>query len=139
MAEQHARNVTRARVRLISFGYLHAAPPDADLVLDARRYLRDPAAANGVLDLDGRDDRVQAVVLRTPGAAATVRTLAAFVREFPRQHDCVVAIGCAGGRHRSVALVELLAESLHDPDARPDVVHLHVHLPRVLTSGGQHG
>jgi UPF0042 nucleotide-binding protein len=64
---------------LISFGYLLGPPPEADRAEDVRRRLRDPAAArtNGILDVDGRDERVQQVVLGTPGAAELVDNLVA--------------------------------------------------------------
>lgn len=121
-------------VRLVSFGYLHqpVPPTDADLVVDVRRYLHDPASARDVLNRDGRDHVVQDIVLGTPGAAATVQTLIRYVEAFPTRHDCVIAIGCAGGRHRSVALVELLAVAVRATGQPVDVTHLHVHLPRVL-------
>jgi RNase adaptor protein for sRNA GlmZ degradation len=121
-----------AHVRVVSFGFLHDAPPDgAHLVLDVRQYLRDPAAVRGLLDLDGRDPRVAQAVARTPGAPAAVEALAQFAATFPRP-DCVIAIGCAGGRHRSVALAEATAELLRLHGHPVTLEHRHVHLPRVL-------
>lgn len=116
-------------IRLVSFGYLHAPAPQAELVVDVRRYLRDPAAAAGILARDGRDRLVQATVLDTRGAAACLAILVCYVIAFPTGHDCVVATGCAGGRHRSVALAGLSAE----------VSHLHAHLPRVLRTAAADG
>lgn len=119
-------------VRVISFGYLHAdPPPDAHLVLDVRRYLSDPAAVRHLLDSDGRDHRVAAVVSATPGAADTVAVLTWFAATFP-QPDCVIAVGCAGGRHRSVALAEAVTALLRRDGHPVTVEHRHVHLPRVL-------
>lgn len=123
-------------VTLISFGYLHAPAPTADLVLDVRRYLHDPASARTILDLDGRDWRVQDVVLATPGAEQTVQHLTRFALDFPASYGGVIAVGCAGGRHRSVALVEAVAEFLAEAGRRVCVRHLHVHLPRVLHADG---
>lgn len=125
-----------SHVALTSFGYLHSAPPDADLVLDVRRYLRDPAAASiaGILDMDGRDVRVQDVVLATPGADTTLNELYALVDCFPAAYTAVIAVGCAGGRHRSVALVEILAARLRNAGCAVTVEHRHVHLPRVLNT-----
>lgn len=126
-------------IRLISFGYLHAPAPQVELVVDVRRYLRDPAAAASILERDGRDSLVQATVLGTPGAAACLSTLACYVIAFPAGHDCVIAIGCAGGRHRSVALVELLAAKLRAAGPCVEVSHLHAHLPRVLRTAAADG
>jgi RNase adaptor protein for sRNA GlmZ degradation len=121
-------------IRLISFGFLHltgAAPPVADRVEDVRARLRDPAAAKGILDLDGRDPRVQTIVLATPGARELLINLAdyAALPAGPR----AIAIGCADGRHRAPALAELLATLLSDRGHLGiEIDHLHVHLPRVL-------
>ncbi|NUT91251.1 MAG: hypothetical protein HOY78_04400 [Saccharothrix sp.] len=129
-------------VHLVSFGYLHSEPPAADIIVDVRQVLRDPARARdgGLLDLDGRDPWVFAAVLDTPGAlslAAGVYLGAVSLHQAGK--PVTVAIGCAGGRHRSVALVEhlallLAADDYGDPvPVRVD--HLHVHLPRVLRDG----
>lgn len=85
-------------IRLISFGYPHlhgAPPPEADRVEDVRTRLSDPAAAKDILDLDGRDPRVQDIVLSTPGVRELPRVLkqaadgnlvGAGSRENPREH-----------------------------------------------------
>ncbi|OKI20830.1 hypothetical protein A6A25_37380 [Saccharothrix sp. CB00851] len=133
-------------MRIVSFGYLHGEPPAADLVVDVRQLLRDPARARngGLLDLDGRNWMVRDAVMTTPGAVELVHGLYHGVF-----HLCViafkpvtVAFGCAGGRHRSVALAEHLAHLLAtDPMGNggnpvpAQVEHLHVHLPRVLRDG----
>lgn len=130
-------------IRLISFGYLHQPtgpdgapiPPTADRIEDVRGRLRDPAAARDILDLDGRDARVQQVVLNTPGARELLVNLADYA-ELPAAPGSI-AIGCAGGKHRAPALVELLARLLRERGLREVVVeHRHVHLPRVLKSVG---
>jgi RNase adaptor protein for sRNA GlmZ degradation len=126
--------VQRPVVTLISFGYLHGQPPTVDATFDVRRWLRDPAAAaaGGILDLDGRDLAVQGIVCRTPGAVALIEHITDVVVDYPVGRECVIAVGCAGGRHRSVALVQLAAAQLMVWGYRVDVEHLHVHLPRVL-------
>jgi UPF0042 nucleotide-binding protein len=98
-----------------------------------RERLRDPAAARDILDLDGRDVRVQKVVLNTPGARELLVNLADYA-ELPAGPRAI-AIGCAGGKHRAAALVELLARTLHERGYREiEVEHRHVHLPRVLNA-----
>ncbi|WP_202919379.1 RapZ C-terminal domain-containing protein [Saccharothrix deserti] len=131
-----------APVRIVSFGYLHDAPPQADLTVDVRRLLRDPARVRdaGLLDLDGRDTAVRDVVLNTPGAGTLLDTLrqAAYVADIARK-PVTIAFGCAGGRHRSVALAEVLAALLRHDGVTVELDHLHVHLPRVLRDGDDHG
>lgn len=127
---------------LTSFGYLHQpsdadghpTPPTADRIEDVRDRLRDPAAARDILDLDGRHPRVQAVVLATPGAPELLDNLTAYalLPAGPRR----IAIGCAGGKHRACALVELLAQRLLEHGVPVTVEHLHAHLPRILKAGG---
>ncbi|MGW7425766.1 RapZ C-terminal domain-containing protein [Streptomyces sp. NPDC054813] len=127
-------------IKLTSFGYLHLdqdaegrpVPPQADRIEDVRDRLRDPAAARDILDLDGLNPRVQDVVLATPGARELLDNLTAYAQlpAGPRH----IAIGCAGGRHRASGLTELLARNLRKQGLEVEVEHLHVHLPRVLTT-----
>jgi RNase adaptor protein for sRNA GlmZ degradation len=118
---------------LISFGFLHATQlPEADRIEDVRRRLRDPARARDILDLDGRDKLVQHIVWDTPGAAPLLDNLADYAK---RCRPAAIAIGCAGGKHRAPALVELLAKRLRITIRLVTVRHLHIHLPRVLRQG----
>ena len=122
-------------VRVLSFGYLHTTTaPQADLTFDVRRYLRDPAAIQGanLLDSNGHDPAVKQVVLATPGAITTLAVATMFAARFPTDRPCTVAFGCAGGRHRSAALAELLAARLTEMGVPVTVRHLHIALPRVL-------
>lgn len=96
-------------ITLTSFGYLHDAPPRADRVEDVRELLRDPARAKDILDLDGHHPRVQSIVLATRGARELLDDLVAYCLDKQPER---VAIGCAGGRHRAPALVNLLARRL---------------------------
>jgi UPF0042 nucleotide-binding protein len=127
-------------ITLISYGHLHLEaqgelPPRADRHEDVRDQLHDPAAAAGILDLDGRDPRVQDIVLRTPGAEALLDNLVAYL-ELPTRPRRL-GIGCAGGKHRAPALVILLAKRLRARGYRVEVVHRHIHLRRVLTTAGR--
>lgn len=125
------------QLTLISFGYLHLdgeGPPVAEHVLDVRDRLSDPAGYHEVLAMlehgpvDGRDARVQEVVLRDPGAAGLLDELAAIAR---MPGVSTVAAGCGQGHDRSVAVVELAAERARR-DGRDVVIdHRHVHLSRV--------
>jgi RNase adaptor protein for sRNA GlmZ degradation len=117
---------------LISFGYLHGAVPAAERVVDVRDTLRDPAAVRDLLDLDGRDEPVRRAVLTTSGALPLVFELAADALELPADQPRRIAIGCAGGRHRSVALAEAVADVLRALGNRVIVDHRHIHLPRVI-------
>ncbi|WP_417553910.1 hypothetical protein [Microbispora sp. NBC_01189] len=125
-------------LRLISFGYLHLPrdaegrpiPPAADRVEDVRDRLKDPAAARDILDLDGLHPRVQEIVINTPGARELIDNLIdyALLPASPK----VIALGCAGGKHRAAGLVEITARLIRARGREVEIEHLHAHLPRVL-------
>lgn len=114
---------------LISFGYLHGDPPQADRVEDVRQRLRDPAAARDILDLDGHHPRVQQIVENTAGARDLLDNLVDYILTcYPTR----VALGCGGGRHRGPGLAALLAERLRHEGYPVEVEHRDIHRPRVL-------
>lgn len=105
------------RVVVVSFGFLHGAAPVADITVDVRVHLRDPHVDPGMRRLTGRDAVVRARVLATPGAAGLIAgvvvTAVAFLPAAWAAGRVVrVAIGCAGGRHRSVVIADAVAERL---------------------------
>ena len=122
-------NPANMTITLTSFGYLHGPPPGADRVEDVRDRLRDPAAARSILDLDGTDPRVQEVVLATPGAEELLENLTEYAM-LPHSGPRSIAIGCAGGKHRACALVEILAVRLRILGRDTEIRHLHARLPR---------
>lgn len=105
------------RVTLQSFGFKYGLPTDADLVADAR-FLPNPFWQEHLRALTGLDDTVSDYVLGQDGArefidryvAALQPVLRGYVRENKR--NATIAIGCTGGKHRSVALIEDLAVHL---------------------------
>jgi RNase adapter protein RapZ len=109
----------RLRVTVLSFGFKYGLPPDADFVVDAR-FLPNPFWVPDLRDLTGRDAAVSSYVLSQRGAAAFVdtfvrlvnSTVSGFEREGKRY--LTVAVGCTGGKHRSVAIAEELARRLRD-------------------------
>ncbi|MGY4928518.1 RapZ C-terminal domain-containing protein [Streptomyces sp. 900105755] len=127
-----------ASIELVSFGFLHLDTdsqgrpvlPLADRIEDVRDRLRDPAAARTILDLDGHDLCVQDVVLATPDARELLDNLTDYATGPAGPHR--IAVGCAGGKHRACALINLLAQRLADRHVPTTVKHLHAHLPRIL-------
>jgi RNase adapter protein RapZ len=100
-------------VSLVSFGFKHGVPFDADLVFDVR-FLPNPHFVEGLRPLDGRDQRVRSFILQHQESRELLRRLEDFLGfvlpAYQREGKAylTVAIGCTGGRHRSVALVEEL-------------------------------
>ncbi|MBX7266055.1 RNase adapter RapZ [Micromonospora sp. Llam7] len=107
----------RLRLTVLSFGFKYGLPPDADFVLDAR-FLPNPYWVPELREHTGREEAVSAYVLGQEGADAFVdayadlvnATTAGFEREGKRY--LTVAVGCTGGKHRSVAIAEELAARL---------------------------
>lgn len=102
---------------LMSFGFKYGLPADADLVVDAR-FLPNPFWVPELKALNGEDDAVYDYVLAQPGAAEFVElyaaalapVLAGYQRENKRH--ATIAVGCTGGKHRSVSIVRALAAAI---------------------------
>jgi RNase adapter protein RapZ len=109
------------RLNIISFGYKYGLPVDADLVADCR-FLPNPHWVPELRPLSGLDASVRDYVLGQPAAAAFIAaylavldvSLPGFEREGKRY--VTLAIGCTGGKHRSVAIAEQLAARLAGRD-----------------------
>lgn len=116
--------------RLISFGYLHNQPPQADLLLDVRRVMHDPAAlGEDLAGRDGRDEPVRRIVMAHPLADTLVHLATVYAETMSFEDlSCVIAIGCSHGRHRSVALVEHLAATLTTYNLPVEKRHLRLEL-----------
>jgi UPF0042 nucleotide-binding protein len=115
-------------VSLMSFGFKHGAPYDADLVFDVR-FLPNPHFVEALKRLDGRDAAVEKFVMsfdESRQLLAKIEDLLRFLLPLYRREGkayLTVALGCTGGRHRSVALVELLRRSLGGTGLSPVVRH----------------
>ncbi len=103
--------------RIVSFGFKYGTPVDADLVLDVR-FLDNPYFVPTLRHLSGLDEPVSQYVLASPESRefmARTRSLLEYVMpKYEREGKSylTIAIGCTGGRHRSVAISEALAQGL---------------------------
>jgi RNase adapter protein RapZ len=115
-------------VSLVSFGFKHGVPFDADLVFDVR-FLPNPHFVEGLRPLDGRDRRVREFILSHGESRELLRRLEEFLGfvlpAYQREGKAylTVAVGCTGGRHRSVALVEELKTFMERVGFDATVVH----------------
>ncbi|WP_284945196.1 RNase adapter RapZ [Acidisoma cladoniae] len=113
---------------LISFAYRGGLPPEADLVFDAR-FLRNPHYDQVLRPRTGLDPEVCAYVETdpdcTPFQQAILSMILLLLPRFVQEGKKYVtlAIGCSGGRHRSVFLIESLARKLRDAGWQPMVIH----------------
>ncbi len=111
------RDLSRFAISIVSFGFKHGLPLDADLVFDVR-FLPNPQYVESLRPFTGREPAVADYVLRSPLTQSFLRRLTGFL-DFLIPHfvvegksQLVIGIGCTGGRHRSVAIAERLAASL---------------------------
>jgi UPF0042 nucleotide-binding protein len=113
---------------VISFSYRHGLPRDADIVFDAR-FLRNPHYMPALKPQTGLDPEVGAYIAGDPDFPAFFRDLGALVDSllpcFEREGKSylTIAIGCTGGRHRSVYLAERLAAWLGERGRAVSVRH----------------
>jgi len=123
-----AGGAPRMMTRVVSFGFKYGAPVDADLVLDVR-FLDNPFFVQDLSPLPGTDPRVRKFVMENPETAEFVaksKELLLFsLPKYEREGKSylTVAIGCTGGRHRSVVIAETLAEAIRETNAPASVVH----------------
>lgn len=104
-------------LRLQSFGFKHGAPTDSDFVFDAR-HLPNPHWEPSLRALTGKDPAIQQFLSTYPEVNDYRDDIATFFQRWisklddGRRHFLTIAIGCTGGKHRSVYLIESLATIL---------------------------
>ena len=105
------------RINVLSFGYKYGIPVDADLVLDCR-FIPNPHWIPELRPLNGLDAPVSEKVLSSEGVAEFVSSYVSVVRQMipgyfrEGKKYVTIAIGCTGGKHRSVAIAEEIAKQL---------------------------
>lgn len=115
-------------VQLVSFGFKHGLPLDADLVFDVR-FLPNPNYVQELRHRTGLDEDVREYVLRWPIAQELLTHLATLIEFLLPQYSqegkaqVVVAVGCTGGQHRSVVIAEELARSLRGSGRHISIEH----------------
>ncbi len=121
----------RLQVQFVSFGYKHGTPREADLLFDVR-FLQNPHYVPELRGLTGLDDAVSGFVAAAPGMdefRARLEALLDFLLPAYRDEGktgLVIGIGCTGGRHRSVAIAEMLAARYSGGDFDVSVAHRHI-------------
>ncbi len=126
-------------VQIESFGFKHGAPADADLVFDVR-FLPNPNYDPQIGHLSGHDQPIIDFVLREPLTQQYQNHLRDFlgfcVPQFEREGKAYlsIAVGCTGGRHRSVVLSNWLAAHLREQGFRVGISHRDIARPRASKS-----
>jgi RNase adapter protein RapZ len=124
---RHPRS-SALNINLVSFGYKNGIPLESDLMFDAR-FLPNPYFVLRLKALSGRDKKVAAYLRSFPETGEFVKRIADLIQyllpNYVREGKSylTIAIGCTGGRHRSVFLVEELAKMLKDKKRAIHVRH----------------
>ncbi len=119
---------TQVSLTLMSFGYKYGLPVDADLVVDCR-FLPNPHWVEELRPHTGQDANVRAYVLGQPSAGEFLERYEGLMRlllegyEREGKRYVLLAVGCTGGKHRSVAMTEELARRLSSPGLDVQVQH----------------
>jgi UPF0042 nucleotide-binding protein len=116
------------KVHIMSFGFKHGLPIDAEFVVDMR-FLPNPFWEEELRDLNGTDQAVNDFVMNSPGASlfldSFVETVKSTFEGFLHENkpNMTIAFGCTGGKHRSVAMASNCAQMLERQGFRVNVTN----------------
>lgn len=132
---RHVSGTSRETVvNLVSFGFRHGTPSSVELLFDVR-FLPNPYFDAALREGTGRDEAVADYVMKSERGADFFRRLDDFVRYLLPFYDdegkayVTIGIGCTGGRHRSVAIAEAIAERLREGGREVSVTHRDLEKP----------
>jgi RNase adapter protein RapZ len=121
-------SATGLHATVMSFGYKYGLPVEADIVVDCR-LLPNPHWVPELRPLTGLDDAVRDYVFAQDGAREFVDAYADLMHRYEDgyaregKHYATLAVGCTGGKHRSVAIAEELAARLRSDGVEVGIVH----------------
>jgi UPF0042 nucleotide-binding protein len=125
---QKSAALTPMRIQILSFGFKYGIPFDADLIVDVR-FLPNPYFVPELKTLDGRTDAVSDFVLNGRDAQAFLEKyldlLDYLIPLYEKEGKAylTIAVGCTGGRHRSVAVAETLRKHINGFGVQADLAH----------------
>lgn len=121
------------KILLVSFGFKYGVPKEADTVFDLR-FLPNPYFIENLRPLSGKDRDVADYVYAESASQKFLESMVAFLQcmlplmEAEGRYRTTIAVGCTGGRHRSVATVEYLGRVLRQSEYVVSVEHRHLEL-----------
>ena len=120
------------RINVLSFGYKYGIPVDADLVLDCR-FIPNPHWVPELRPKTGQDKDVSNYVLSQNSVTEIIENYAGLLKQMSAGYFregkkyLTLAVGCTGGKHRSVAVAEELAKKLSVDNGKPDQLLIEAH------------
>lgn len=129
----HVKENEQLSVQVLSFGYKYGLPLEADLVIDVR-FLPNPYFVDCLRHLDGTTEDVRSWVLQWPAVreflsdycSLLLKLLPSYIQEGKRY--LTLAVGCTGGKHRSVVIAEQIADRLRQNSYFLNVFHRDINL-----------
>ncbi len=121
-------NFSITKINILSFGFKYGIPSDADLVMDMR-FLANPYFVTELKNQDGESEAVKKFVLSNQETKTFLEKYLALLEYliplYKRENKAylTIALGCTGGRHRSVALARSIFEHLNSKGLNPGLIH----------------
>jgi UPF0042 nucleotide-binding protein len=135
VAREHVR-LAPMRVNLVSFGFKFGPPRDADLMFDVR-FLPNPYFVSELKPLDGENEKIRDYVLNPDNSRLflemVVNLLDYLLPQYKKEGKAylTIAVGCTGGRHRSVAVARFLYDHIRQTELHADlqveILHRDIH------------
>jgi RNase adapter protein RapZ len=122
------KNISLMKLNILSFGFKYGVPHDADLVMDLR-FLANPYFVPELKNLDGESKAVKKFVVKNPETIIFLdkytNLLDYLIPLYRRENKAylTIAVGCTGGRHRSVAIARSIFEHLNKKGHTPGIIH----------------
>lgn len=132
IAAKHLKSAPM-RINVLSFGFKYGIPNDADLIIDVR-FLANPYFVPELKDLDGKAIEVSRYVLDNDHCRIFLKKYLDLLEfliplyEKEGKTYLTIAVGCTGGRHRSVAIAASIFDSISKPDRQVIIMHRDIDL-----------
>ena len=138
--EMPVEELTKLNITFLSFGFKYGIPAEADILFDAR-FLPNPHFVAGLKDKDGREEEVRKYVFANDDSRVFIDKvsdlldflLPKFIEE--GKAYLTVAIGCTGGRHRSVAVAEEIVKIIGNKHGNADINVRHRDITKTESGG----
>lgn len=130
---QQNKNVAPMRINILSFGFKYGTPHDASLIMDVR-FLANPYFVPELKDFNGKSQEIKNYVLNNDEARRFTKKfldlLDYLIPLYEKEGKAylTIAVGCTGGRHRSVTIAETLFEHIKKPGRQIMVTHRDIDL-----------
>ena len=131
---QKSKKRTLMRIHIVSFGFKYGIPPEADLLIDVR-FLANPYFVPELKALDGKSREIKEFILKKSETRKFFKKFFNFIEYLLPLYDkegksyLTLAVGCTGGRHRSVTIAETIYERISSDRRNTLITHRDINKP----------